>query len=142
MDIFGRPKSFQGDADNDSEVIKGTFINDAHMGGDRVRSATGPCCLKESTGNLDQTCMTPLCYRSIVTKSFFTGSTLVFTSVFGTDTLPPPRAFSQQPTLPHSGKLPTITQVLFFQTACKMTSRRCIVDEPVSAKQAIVYYFH
>ena len=28
MDIFGRPKSFQGDADNDSEVIRGTFIND------------------------------------------------------------------------------------------------------------------
>ena len=28
VDIFGRPKSFQGDADNDSEVINGTFIND------------------------------------------------------------------------------------------------------------------
>ena len=48
---------------------------------------------------------------------------------------PPPRAFSQQPTLPHSGKLPAVTQVLFFQTACNMMSHRCVVAVPVFVKK-------
>ena len=36
---------------------------------------------------------------------------------------------------PHFGKLPAITQVLFFQTACEITSRWCVVAWPVSAKK-------
>ena len=47
---------------------------------------------------------------------------------------PLPRAFSQQPTLSSPEKLPAVTQVLFFQTACKMTSHRCIVVRLVSEK--------
>ena len=52
-----------------------------------------------------------------------------------TDTLPfLNRAFRKKPTLPHSWKL-------LFQTACKITSCRCIVTEPVSTKKASVYYW-
>ena len=52
-----------------------------------------------------------------------------------TDTLPfPPSAISKQPTLLRSGKLPAVTHILFFQTACKMMSHQCIVAGPVSAK--------
>ena len=50
------------------------------------------------------------------------------------------RSFSQQLNLPHSGKLPTVTPVLFFQTACEMTSRQCIVVGQLSAKKLIAYY--
>ena len=35
-------------------------------------------------------------------------------------------------------KLPAVTHFLFFQTACKMMSRRCIIAGPISAKN--VYY--
>ena len=57
------------------------------------------------------------------------------------DTLPfPPCPFSKKPTLPHSGKLPAVTNVFIFQTACKMTSHWCVISGPVSANKAIVYY--
>ena len=42
------------------------------------------------------------------------------------------------PTLPHSGKLPAVTHVTFFQTACKMMSCRCVVAGPVSANKTNV----
>ena len=38
-------------------------------------------------------------------------------------------AFSQQPTLPHFRKLPAVTHVLTFKTACKMVSRRCVIAQ-------------
>ena len=44
---------------------------------------------------------------------------------------------SQRPTLPHSQKLPTLNYVLIFQTACEMTSHRCVVAGPVSAKKQL-----
>ena len=43
--------------------------------------------------------------------------------------------FSQQSTPPHSGKLPAVTHILFFQMACKMMSHRCVIAWPVSAKK-------
>ena len=43
-------------------------------------------------------------------------------------------------TLSHFGKLPSVTHILFFQTACKMTLRQCIVAGPVSTNKTIVYY--
>ena len=66
----------------------------------------------------------------------------MFTSVFQ-DWYSPfsPRAFIKEPTLPHSGKLPAVTHVLFFQTACKMTSRQCIVAGPVSVNKTRLYYY-
>ena len=51
-----------------------------------------------------------------------------------------PSAFSKQATLPHSGKLPAVTHVFFLQTACEMSSCRCIVAGTVSANKSNVYY--
>ena len=45
-----------------------------------------------------------------------------------------PPSFGQKSTPPHSGKPPAVTHIPFFQTACKMISRRCVVAWPVSAK--------
>ena len=39
-----------------------------------------------------------------------------------------------------NGKLPAVTHVLIFQTACEMTSRWYVAAGPVSAKKAIVNY--
>ena len=47
---------------------------------------------------------------------------------------------SQQSTPPSSEKLPAVTLVLSFQTACEMMSRRWVVAWPVSAKKTILYY--
>ena len=52
---------------------------------------------------------------------------------------PPSMLFSKPPTLPHSQKLPPVTHILFFQTACKMMSRRCVVAEPVSLNKTNMY---
>ena len=49
-----------------------------------------------------------------------------------------PRAFSQKPTLPHSGKLPQVIHVPTFKTACKMTSHRCIEAYSVSPKKQLL----
>ena len=70
----------------------------------------------------------------------FTENTPMLPSLFQTDTLPspPPCAVSQKMTIPHSGKLPTVTHVLYFQTAYKMMSRQCIVAEAVSAKNKCI----
>ena len=58
-----------------------------------------------------------------------------------TDTLPfPPALSAKKPTVPHSGKLPTVTDILFFQTAYKMTSHWCAIAGPVSANKTIIYY--
>ena len=55
----------------------------------------------------------------------FSWKTSMFTSVFQDWYYPlPPRAFSQQPTLPHSRKLSAVIYVPTFQTAGKMTSRQ------------------
>ena len=52
-----------------------------------------------------------------------------------------PLTLANNHTPPNSWKLYAITHVLLFQTALKMTSRRCIVAKAVSSKKAIVYYF-
>ena len=44
-----------------------------------------------------------------------------------------------QPTNFFPGKLPAGTHILFFQTACEMTSRRCVVGKPVSEKKHLYY---
>ena len=36
-----------------------------------------------------------------------------------------PLSYGKQSTLTHSGKLPAVTHVLSFKTACRMTSSRC-----------------
>ena len=60
----------------------------------------------------------------------------VFTLFSRTDTPPfNPLAYTPLPTLPHFRKLPAITQVNFFQTACEMTSRGCVSGRAVSTKK-------
>ena len=51
-----------------------------------------------------------------------------------------PLALSKQHTPIHSEKLPAVTHVLFFHTACKFTSPWCIVAGAVS-KKTIVYCY-
>ena len=48
--------------------------------------------------------------------------------------------FSQQPTLPLPRKLTAVNHVLFFQTAYKMTARRCVVAGPVSSKSNVYHW--
>ena len=69
-------------------------------------------------------------------EELFTRSTPMFTSVFQDQySFFPSRAFNKKPTLPLSGKLPTVTHTLFFQTAYKMTSRWCIVAWSIYTKK-------
>ena len=48
-----------------------------------------------------------------------------------------PCSFSQQLTPHHSVKLPSVTHVVLFQTACKIMSHRCFVAGQVSAKKQL-----
>ena len=51
-----------------------------------------------------------------------------------------PHSFGQQGTPLHCGKLPAVTHVLSYQTACEMMSRWCDFAWWLSAKKTIVYY--
>ena len=84
--------------------------------------------------------LSPVPFMEKLSKLRHTNVTKVFQSspsFSRTDTLPSPHAFSQQPTLPHTGKLPAVT-VLTFETECKMTSRQCVVACSVSIKKQLL----